>query len=116
MRVLGRKTKADILQAAGTARVVIAVFGDVMRCQFEPRRLCNLDELEAAVRAHNFVAVLAFTGVPPRLFIGVEMDHKAKHAFGELVSRLTAEATNSGSFWQPAPRLAQISGDRRIEA
>jgi hypothetical protein len=117
MRVLGRKTKAQMVQAAAASRVVIAVFGDVTRCQFEPRRLGDLDELEAALRRHDFIAVLAFIGLPPRLFIGAAMDHEAARSFNELVSRLTAEAANSGSFWlsQPAP-LAMVSGTRTIEA
>jgi hypothetical protein len=116
MRVLGRRTKNEMLAAASVARVCIGVFGDPVRGVFEPRRLSDLDELESAIRSHNFIALLTFVGVPPQVFIAAQMDIKAKQAFGELVSRLTAEAASTGSFWQPSPRLAQLSGSRTIEA
>ena len=37
MRVLGRKSKTEMLQAASVARVCIGVFGDPVRGVFEPR-------------------------------------------------------------------------------
>jgi hypothetical protein len=115
MRVLGRKTKAQMLQAAGTARVVIAVY-ETARGSFEPRRLGSFDELEIAIRSHGFIALLCYIGVPPQVFLAVSLDSKAALAFNELTSRLTSEAAQSASFWQPAPQLAQLAGDRVIEA
>jgi hypothetical protein len=117
MRVLGRKSKTEMLQAASVARVCIGVFGDPVRGVFEPRRLCDLDELESAIRSHNFIALLTFVGVPPQTWLAVQLDLKAAQSFNELVGRLTAEAANTGSFWlsQPAP-LAMVSGTRTIEA
>jgi hypothetical protein len=90
---------------------------DPVRGVFEPRRLCDLDELESAIRSHNFIALLTFVGVPPQTWLAVQLDHKAAQSFNELVSRLTDTAANSGSFWlsQPAP-LAMVSGTRTIEA
>lgn len=112
MRVLGRKTKAQMLQAAETARVRIAVY-ETAQGSFEPRRLGSFDELEIAIRSHNFVGLLCFVGIPPQTFLAVALDSKAALAFNALVSRLTSEAAQSASFWQPAPQLA---GDRVIEA
>jgi hypothetical protein len=117
MRVLGRKTKSQMLQAAGTARVVIAIYGDATQCQFEPRRLGSFDELEIAIRSHNFVGLLCFVGIPPLIFLARSLDSKAALSFNELTSRLTSEAAQSPSFWQPAPApLAMVSGTRTIEA
>jgi hypothetical protein len=117
MRVLGRRTKNEMLAAAGVSRVCIGVFGDAARCQFESRRLGDLDELESALRAHNFIALLTFIGVPPQTWLAVQLDHEAAQSFNELVSRLTTAAATQGSFWlsQPAP-LAMASGSRKIEA
>lgn len=117
MRVLGRKTRADMLAAAETARVVIGIFGDTERCHFEPRVLAHAAELEAAIKRWDFIGILTFIGVPPRVTLAVEMDHRARRAFDELVSRLTATAAQDGSFWLPrAAQLAQLSGTRTIEA
>ena len=90
-----------MLQAASVARVCIGVFGDPVRGVFEPRRLCDLDELECAIRSHNFIALLTFVGVPPQTSAPVHLDHKAAQSFNELVSRLTAAAANDGNFGCP---------------
>ena len=117
MRVLGRKTKADMLAAAETARVVIGIFGDTERCSFEPRVLADVAELEAAISRWEFVGIAVFIGVPPRVLLAVHLDSQARRAFDEVISRLTAAAVNDKGFWLPrAPRLAQLSGSRTIEA
>jgi hypothetical protein len=117
MRVLGRKTKADMLAAVETARVVIGIFGDTERCSFEPRVLADIAELEAAISRWEFVGIAVFIGVPPRVLLGVHLDGHARRAFDEVISRLTAAAVNDSSFWLPrASRLAMVSGTRTIEA
>jgi len=117
MRVLGRKSKSEMLAAASVARVVIAVYGDEARGSFEPRALADTAELESAIQRHDFIGLLTFIGVPPQIWLAVQLDHKAKQSFNELVSRLTAAAVNDATFWAPrAPRLAQLSGARTIEA
>jgi hypothetical protein len=115
MRALSRRTKNQMLQAAGMARVCIAVYTKADG-SFEPRRISDLDELESAIRRHEFVGLLAFVGIPPLIFLARSLDSKAALSFNELTSRLTSEAAQSPSFWQPAPRLAQMSGNRTIEA
>jgi hypothetical protein len=110
MRVLGRKTKADMLAAVG-------IFGDTERCSFEPRVLADIAELEAAISRWEFVGIAVFIGVPPRVLLAVHLDSHARRAFDEMVSRLIATAVHDASFWTPrASRLAMVSGDRTIEA
>ncbi len=117
MRVLGRKAKSAMLQAAAAARVVIAIYGDVTRCQFEPRVLADAAELESAISRWDFVALVTFAGLPPRVLLACEMDGKARRAFDSSVERLTATAASDGNFWAPQPRrLAMVSGTRTIEA
>jgi|HubBroStandDraft_4_1064222.scaffolds.fasta_scaffold93341_3 hypothetical protein len=117
MRALSRKGRADMLSAAQTARVVVGIFGDTERCSFEPRVLADVAELDAAISRREFVGIVAFLGIPPRIVLAVYLDSKAQHAFDALVSSLTATAVQDARFWQPrVSRLARLSGSRTIEA
>lgn len=84
-------------QLASECPLLIVITGDATQCRFEMAVLTG--SLEDLAKREDFVGLVGFAGVTPRIAFAVELDEPAEKALAQVFVRLMEGALDRVEYW-----------------